>query len=126
MRTALVATIAMLGGIGMGAVIHSVGAQSNAPAYYVFEADVTDPEPYAKEYVPRAIEIMKAHGGRYVAVGRPVPIEGEPPKARGAILVFDSRSMLDAWRSSPEFKANREIGVKYARFRSYMLEGARQ
>ena len=126
MRTPLAATIAMLGGIGIGAAIHSVHAQSNAPVYYVFEADVTNPEPYAKEYVPRAIEIMKAHGGRYLAVGRPVPVEGEPPKARGAILLFDSMSMLDAWRSSPEFKANREIGVKYAKFRSYVLEGVRQ
>jgi uncharacterized protein (DUF1330 family) len=126
MRTVLAATIALLAGFGIGAAIYRVQAQSNAPVYYVFEADVTDPEPYAKEYVPRAIAIMKAHGGRYVAVGRPVPIEGEPPKAREAILMFDSMSQFEAWRSSPEFKANREIGVKYARFRSYVLEGARQ
>jgi uncharacterized protein (DUF1330 family) len=126
MRTALTATVAMLGGIGIGAAIHSVNAQSNAPVYYVLESDVTNPEPYMKEYVPRAIDIMKAHGGRYVAVGRPVPIDGEPPTARGAILMFDSMSQLKAWRDSPEFKANREIGVKYARFRSYVLEGARQ
>jgi uncharacterized protein (DUF1330 family) len=126
MRTALAATIAMFGGIGIGTAIYGVQAQPNAPVYYVFEADVTDPEPYAKEYVPRAIEIMKAHGGRYLAVGRPVPIEGEPPKPRGAILVFDSMARLEAWRSSPEFKANRETGVKYAKFRSYVLEGVRQ
>ena len=126
MRSALAAIIVMLGGIGIGVAIHSVHAQSNAPVYYVFEAEVTNQEPYAKEYVPRAIEIMKAHGGRYVAVGRPVPIEGEPPKARGAILLFESMSKLEAWRSSPEFKENREIGLRYARFRSYVLEGVRQ
>ena len=125
MRTPLAITIAILGGIGIGAAIHGVHAQSNVPVYYVFEADVTNPEPYAKEYVPRAIEIMKAHGGRYVAVGKPVPVEGEPPKARGAILLFESMSKLDAWRNSPDFKANREIGVKYAKFRSYVLEGVR-
>ncbi len=129
MRTAVATMIAMLGGIGIGVAIHNVHAQSNAPVYpvyYVFEADVTNPEPYAKEYVPRAIEIMKAYGGRYVAVGRPVPIEGEPPKASGAILLFESMSELDAWRSSPEFKENRETGMKYAKFRSYVLEGVRQ
>jgi uncharacterized protein (DUF1330 family) len=126
MRTRLAITIAILGGIGIGAAIHAVPAQSTAPVYYVFEADVANPEPYAKEYVPRAIEIMKAHGGRYVAVGKPVPIEGDPPKARGAILVFDSMSKLEAWRGSPEFAANREIGMRYAKFRSYVLEGVRQ
>ena len=126
MRTALTTMIALVGGVGIGVAVHSVHAQSNAPVYYVFESEVTSPEPYAKEYVPRAIEIMKAHGGRYVAVGTPVSIEGDPPKARGAILLFESMSTLEAWRNSPEFKANRDLGMKYAKFRSYVLPGVRQ
>jgi uncharacterized protein (DUF1330 family) len=96
------------------------------PIYYVFQSEVSNSEPYTKEYVPRAIEIMKAYGGRYVAVGKPTTIEGDPPNARAAILLFDSRSKFDAWRNSAEFKANRDIGVKYAKFRSYLLEGVPQ
>jgi uncharacterized protein (DUF1330 family) len=126
MDTRVAVTIAMLTGIGITAAFHRVHAQSNVPVYYVFQSEVSNPEPYAKEYVPRAIEIMKAHGGRYVAVGKPTPIEGDPPNARAAILLFDSMSQFDAWRNSAEFKANREIGVKYAKFRSYVLEGVRQ
>ena len=68
---------------------------------------------------------MKAHGGRYAAVGKPIPMDGDPPP-RAAVLIFENRAAFDAWRNSAEFKANREIGLKYARFRSYILEGVRQ
>jgi hypothetical protein len=42
------------------------------------------------------------------------------------MLTFDSMEKSQVWRNSAEFKENRETGLKYAKFRSYVVEGARQ
>ena len=45
------------------------------------------------------------------------------PKARVVIMMWDSLDQIKAWRSSADFQANRKIGGKYAKFRSYAVEG---
>jgi uncharacterized protein (DUF1330 family) len=53
-------------------------------------------------------------------------LEGEPPKTRIAVIAFDSLEKIQAWRNSKEFKETRKIGDKYAKYRSYAIDGVPQ
>jgi hypothetical protein len=54
MKTRFTVGIAMLTGMGVGAVaVQGLHAQSKPPVYLITEIDVTDPEKYAKEFAPR-------------------------------------------------------------------------
>ena len=80
-----------------------------------------------KEYAPKAQALIKKSGGRVLAAGQKVTaIEGQPPKLRVAVLAWDNMAKLQAWRNSAEFKENRKIGDKYAKFRSFAIEGLPQ
>jgi uncharacterized protein (DUF1330 family) len=128
MRIQYAVPLAMLAGIGIGAVaVQTLQAQATPPIYYIAEIDVTNIEAYTKEYAPKAQAIIKAAGGRLVAAGQKVTaLEGEPPKPRVALIVWDSMDKLMAWRNSAEFKEARQIGVKYAKFRNFAVEGLPQ
>jgi heme-degrading monooxygenase HmoA len=45
-------------------------------------------------------------------------LKGAPAANRVSIQQWDSLEKLQAWRNSAEFKKAREIGDKYAKFRS--------
>lgn len=128
MKTYHSVTLAMLAGVGIGAVaVHTLHAQATPPVYYIAEIDVTNLEAFTKEYVPKNQAILKAAGGRVLAAGQKVTaFEGEPPKPRVAVLVWDSMDKLKAWRNSAEFKEHRVIGEKYAKFRNFAVEGVPQ
>jgi uncharacterized protein (DUF1330 family) len=122
----------LLAGAGLGALaVEGLHAQAKAPVYYVSEIDVRDTDAYAKDYAPKAQTIIKAAGGRIVAVGgnlaRTVTaFEGEAPK-RVTIQIWDSVDKIKAWRASPEFAEARKIGEKYATFkRGFAVEGVPQ
>jgi uncharacterized protein (DUF1330 family) len=120
--------LAMLAGIGVGAVaVQTLHAQATPPVYYIAEIDVTDLDGYTKEYAPKIQAVTRAAGGRTLAAGQKVTaIEGEPPKPRVAVLVWDSMEKIQAWRSSAEYKEVRKIGGKYAKFRYFSVEGLPQ
>jgi len=128
MKTEYTAALAVVAGFGLGAVaIESLHAQAKPPVYYIAEVDVTNQEGYVKEYVPKVQATIKASGGRILAAGGKVtPIEGAPPKPRVAVQMWDSVEKIQAWRNSKEYKENRKIGDKYAKFRSYAVEGVSQ
>jgi uncharacterized protein (DUF1330 family) len=128
MRTRYVVTLAALAGFGLGAVaVQTLHAQAKPPVYYIAEVDVKDIESYTKEYAPKAQALIKANGGKLLAAGQKVTsIEGEPPKPRVAVLQWESMEKLQAWRNSAEFKEVRKIGEKYAKFRSFAIEGVPQ
>src|SRR6476619_4396344 len=109
MRTPYTVTLAMLAGFGLGAVaVQGLHAQAKPPIYYITEIDVSDVEGYTKDYAPKAQAIIRASGGRILAGGQNVTtIEGEPPKRRVALNVWDSMEKIQAWRNSAEFKENR-------------------
>jgi uncharacterized protein (DUF1330 family) len=122
--------IGMIAGLAIGAAgVSTINAQSKKPVYYIGEIDVQNSEAYAKEYAPKAQEIIKAHGGRFLALGgsggasaKITTLEGTPPK-RAVVQMWDSMEQLEAWRADPKFKEAREIGMKYATFRAYAIEG---
>ena len=128
MKTQYTVALAIVAGFGLGAVaIESLHAQAKPPVYYIAEIDVTNQEGYVKEYVPKVQATIKASGGRILAAGGKVtPIEGAPPKPRVVVQMWDSVEKIQAWRNSKEYKENRKIGDKYAKFRSYAVEGVSQ
>jgi len=127
MKTQTAVLVSMLFGFVSGAiVIQSLSAQMKAPVYLIAENQVTDPEGYKKEYLPLAQAALKAHGGRYLAAGKATAFAGEPPKSRVVILVWDSMEQLEGWFNSPEYRAARKIGEKYAVYRNYAIPGMTQ
>jgi hypothetical protein len=63
-------TLATLAGYALGAlVLQAVHAQTRPLIYYVVEVETTDADAYAKEFAPKAQAIIKAAGGRFVAIG---------------------------------------------------------
>lgn len=120
----------MLSGIALGAIGgEAVHGQVRPPAYLIGQIEVTDPEGYAKEYLPKAREIIKAHGGRLVAAGGAaagspiVAVDGNPPK-RVVIYAYPSIDALQAWRNDPAYVQVRAVGEKYARYHTFAVEGA--
>lgn len=131
MKTRYAIGMAVLVGFGLGAASHSgLHAQSKAPFYLISEIDVTDPEPYGKEFAPRAQASVKASGARFIAIGgaagagaKPVAaVEGTAPK-RVTIQVWESREAFERWYNSPEYQDALKIGRKYATWRRYLVEG---
>jgi uncharacterized protein (DUF1330 family) len=104
--------------------------QTRPPAYLIGQIDVSDPDGYAREYLPKAREIIKAHGGRLIAAAgsaasgsRVVAVDGEAPK-RVVIYMYPSLEALQAWRNDPEYVQVRRVGEKYARYHTFAVEGA--
>jgi uncharacterized protein (DUF1330 family) len=133
MKTRYTVALSMVAGAALGgAAIQGLHAQAKPPVYYVAEIDVTNPDAYAKEYAPKAQALIKAAGGKLLAVGgaaggaKVTGFDGEPPK-RAVVQVWDSMDKIQAWRNNPEYKALRkDVGDKYAKFRSYTIEGVPQ
>ena len=119
---------AMLAGVALGALaVQGLHAQAKPPLYSVAEIDVTNLDAYLKEYVPLAQAAIKAGGGRVLAAGQNItPIEGTPPTSRVAISQWESIEQLNAYRKSAAFADARKIGDKYAKFRSFAIEGVPQ
>jgi uncharacterized protein (DUF1330 family) len=132
MKTRYTVALSMVAGAALGgAAIQGLHAQAKPPVYYVAEIEVTNPDAYAKEYAPKAQALIKAAGGKILAVGgaaaaggaKVTGFDGEPPK-RAVVQVWDSMDKIQAWRNNPEYKALRkDVGDKYAKFRSYTIEG---
>jgi len=133
MRTEYKVTFAMLvGAVTGGLAVQGLHAQAKPPVYFVGEIDVTNPDGYANEYLPKARALIKAHGGRLVAAGgaagtgaKVVAIDGEAPK-RVVIYMYDSIEAVHAWRDDPDYEPVRKIGEKYATYHTFAVEGTPQ
>ncbi|WP_424630390.1 DUF1330 domain-containing protein [Bradyrhizobium sp. SYSU BS000235] len=123
--------LALLTGIALGAVAsETVHSQAKPPAYLIGQIDVSDPDGYAKEYLPKAREIIKSHGGKLVAAAgagatgaKVVAVDGSAPK-RVVIYVYPSMEALLAWRNDPAYVQVRSIGEKFATYHTFAIEGA--
>ena len=106
MKTRHAVALSLLAGAALGAAaVQGLHAQAKPPIYYVAEIDVTNLEGWTKDYSPKAQALIKESGGRVLAAGQNVTsLEGEPPKKRVVIQVWDSMDQIKAWRSSAKFK----------------------
>ena len=87
-----------------------------------------DQDSFLKEFSPVAVKALSAGAG-YKAIargGKTVSLYGDAPKNRIVINSFDSLDAAVAAYNSPEYKAAKAIGDKYATFRIYAVEGAAQ
>jgi uncharacterized protein (DUF1330 family) len=128
MQTRSATVLALAAGLAIGAAaVQGLHAAGSAPAYVVTEVGVSDLDAYQKEYLPIVQASIKAAGGRLVAAGQNVVVyEGPSPGTRVAINAFDSLDAAQAWRNSDQFKEARKVGDKYAKFRSFAIEGLPQ
>jgi len=123
--------LTLLVGIGMGAIGgEAVHSQARPPAYLIGEIQVSNPEGYAKEYLPKAREIIKSHGGKLIAAAgaaatgaQVVAIDGDAPK-RVVIYAYPNMEALLAWRNDPAYVEVRSVGEKYAKYHTFAVEGA--
>jgi len=116
--------IAAIVGVAVGAVA-GLKAQSTPKAYIVTEVDVIgNMDVFLKDYAAHVQPTVALYGGRYLARGgRNVGVEGDPPKGRIVISVFDSFEKARAWRDSPEYKKIVTVREREAESRMYIVEG---
>ena len=123
--------LVMVMGTALGALgSEALHSEAVPPAYLIGQIDVSDPDGYAKEYLPKAREIIKAHGGKLVAAAgaaatgsQVVAVDGNPPK-RVVVYVYPSMVALRAWRSDPAYVQVRAVGEKYATYHTFAVEGS--
>ena len=120
--------LAMLAGIGVGAVaVQTLHAQATPLIYRIAEIQITDVDAYTKEFAPKAQAALKGAGGKFLAAGQKVTaLEGDPPKTRVTIQVWDSMEKMKAAYELADYKEARKIGDKYAKFRAFAVEGLPQ
>jgi uncharacterized protein (DUF1330 family) len=128
MKTQFATVFSLLAGFAIGAgAVQALHAAAGPPAYVVTEIGISDLDAYQKEYLPVVQGSIKAAGGHLIAGGQNIVVfEGPSPGTRVAINRFDSIDAAQAWRNSNQFKEAREIGDKYAKFRSFAVEGLPQ
>jgi len=114
--------LALIAGFGLGFSIDALHAQGK-PVYVVAEIEVSNVEAYMKEYQPKAQALIEKNGGRLIAASlKAQALEGQAPK-RVALQQWESMEKVNAWYNSKEYKENRKIGDKHAKFRLYAVEG---
>ena len=119
--------LAVIAGFGLGAVsIHTLHAQAKPPAFTIGEIEVSNVDAYTKDYAPKAQQIIRDKGGKIlVGSNNVVALEGAPAK-RLAVHQWESVEKAKAWYNSKEYKENRKVGDKYAKFRILVVEGVAQ
>jgi uncharacterized protein (DUF1330 family) len=116
-------TSAIVGAIGVKDLHAQTSSVSKAPAFYISEFELTDPEGI-KPYSARVESTFKPFGGRYIVRGGKIaPLEGDPPKGRIVVIAFDSMENAQAWYDSPAYREIRPIRHKSAKSRVYIVEG---
>jgi uncharacterized protein (DUF1330 family) len=120
--------LGLLVGFGFGAgaaqILH---AQGKPPAYVISEIELTNPDAYAKEYVPLANKALADVGQKRLASGgKTVSLAGAPPAPRIVVSMFDSLEKAQAAYTSPAYLEARRIGDKYGKLRIYAVEGVAQ
>ncbi|MNL28850.1 hypothetical protein D3C87_1505140 [compost metagenome] len=104
--------------------VHAQPSVAKAPAYYVSEFEVTDPEGI-KPYSAQVESTFKPFGGYYFVRGGEISsLEGEAGK-RIVMIAFPNLEQAKAWYDSPEYRQIRPIRHKSAKSRVYIVEGAR-
>lgn len=120
-----VAAAAVLGSVAGAAAARGLGGGKSPKAYIVTEVDMTgDMAVFQRDYAAHVQATIDPFGGRYlVRGGRSMGTEGEPPKGRIVISVFDSFEKAQAWRNSPAYLKIVTVREREAKSRQYIVEG---
>jgi uncharacterized protein (DUF1330 family) len=120
--------LGMLASFGLGGgLVEVLHAQASPPAYVISEIDVTNPDAYAKEYVPLANKALADSGQkRLVSGGKTVSLAGAPPASRIVVSMFDNLDKAKAAYSSSAYLEARKIGDQYGKLRIFAVEALPQ
>jgi uncharacterized protein (DUF1330 family) len=128
MKTYITVGVSMMAGVALGAgAIQTLHAQAKPVAYVIAEIDVKDQDGFTKEFAPAAVKALGDNASGYKALargGKTVALYGDPPKNRVVINSFTDLDHAVAAYNSPDYKAAKVIGDKYATFRTFAVEGA--
>jgi uncharacterized protein (DUF1330 family) len=126
MRIWQIAAVAAIAGVAVGAAaVTGLKAQATPKAYIITELDVTGSmDVFQRDYAAHVQATVEPFGGRYIVRGgRSISVEGDPPRSRVVISVFDSMEKARAWRDSPEYKKIYPVREHEAKSRMYIVEG---
>ena len=128
MKQYLVLGMGLLVGTVIGAAaVTGLHAQAKPTFFLITEIDISDPEAYGSEFVPKA-QAIKVVGAKFLAIGgvgggKPITsLEGTPPK-RVTVQQWDNLDALKTWYNGKDYQEALKIGQKYANFRRYAVEG---
>jgi uncharacterized protein (DUF1330 family) len=113
----------VIGAVGVQAIHAQATSQTVAPAFYISEFEITDPEAL-KPYRERVDATFAPFSGRYVVRGGEIAsLEGEAPKGRIVVIKFDSMEKAKAWYDSPAYQEIRPIRHRAAKSRVFIVAG---
>jgi len=120
--------VALFVGAAVGALaMQALHAQSKPTAYVISEIDVTNPDAFAKEYLPLALKANRESGQKILAAGgKTIAIDGAPPKSRVVLSTYENIDKAQAAYAAAAYREARNIGDKYAKFRIFAIEGVSQ
>jgi uncharacterized protein (DUF1330 family) len=128
MKTNYTVALGMIAGAVIGAAaVQGLHAQGKPVAYVISEIEVTNPDAYAKEYVPLANKALAESGQKRLASGgKTVALAGDPPASRVVLSVFENLEKAQAAYTSPAYIEARKIGDKHGKLRIFAVEGISQ
>ena len=132
MKPLIQLTLATAAGIFIGAGATTLMAQTAEPKAYIIAniADIHDPNDY-KNYAGHGGPIQAEYGGRVVARGTPVALDGQsgpwatatPPHGNVLVIEFPSQEKLLGFWHSPGYSALRPIRERSSTGVVYTLPG---
>ena len=128
MKATVTVPMAMIGGFALGALaVQALHAQAKPAAYGVAEVVVSNPDAYAKEFLPVIRKTITDAGGKFLAAGgKTISLQGAAPAPRVVIVQWANLDQEETWWKSAATKDAFAIGEKYATFRNYVVEGIPQ
>jgi uncharacterized protein (DUF1330 family) len=120
-RTLVISFVFCCAGFG------ALHAQNNtSPAFWVTETLEVSDQTALLKVIATVRPTIQAFGGHYIVLGGKIaPGEGPPPR-RITIVAFDNLEKAQQWFDSPAAAAARDEAQKFAKIRSYFVEGVAQ
>ena len=93
-------------------------------AYVIYQADVLDPDQYAK-YREKSPATLTAAGGEFLVRGGDIEVlEGETPLGRTVVIEFESMDAARAWYHGDGYTEARKLRAGAANANAYIVDGA--
>ncbi|MGI9621710.1 MAG: DUF1330 domain-containing protein [Acidimicrobiales bacterium] len=92
-------------------------------AYLIYQAEVLDPDQYAK-YREKSTPAVKAGGGEFLVRGGEVDhLEGDPPLGRTVVVRFESMAAARAWYDGELYSEARAVRQGAVNANAYFVDG---
>ncbi len=100
---------------------------SKSKGYIFAELDVTDPELFYSEYMPRVRPPLEKYGAKFlIASDKPEVLEGERVVKRIVFIEFESPERAREFYHSKDYQEVIDYRFRSANTHLYMLDGVEQ